>query len=92
MYVLVYTNNGYIFALYKSIKNIMTFDSTTRELLLCQMEELKVKLALLQKSADLNNEFSREFSQFHEIEADVLRGNLETYKQALIDNDYQFKN
>jgi len=70
----------------------MTFDSTTRELLLCQMEKIKEKLALLQKSADLNNEFSREFSQFYEIEADVLRGNLETYKQALIDNDYKFKN
>lgn len=74
----------------------MTFDKTTRALIFSKIEDIKEKLLILKKRAESKTEQSlydsKEFDTFHEIEADILRGNLEQYKKALIENDYEFLN
>lgn len=73
----------------------MALTKTTRELILSKIDELKDKVSLLQQlinSCSEKGSTQSDFVEFNEIEIDLFKGQIQAFKDALINDSHPFNN
>jgi hypothetical protein len=61
---------------------------TTRELILDKIQKHQDEIELLKLIIDKNKQ-TEDFKQMHFIEIDILKGNIERLRKAIIENSFE---